>query len=104
MTVYQLYLNQAVYGLSFAFDESLGWGIALGGYTQAYEQGLVGSHYNHFVPDTNCYPECLSVSNGTGWWTDGPGPPARAEAVMAYDARRQRVVLVGGVGNTDVGA
>lgn len=36
----------------------------------------------------------------TGWIPRGDGPSARAYAAMAYDERRKRIVMVGGVGNS----
>ncbi len=36
----------------------------------------------------------------SGWQNRGPGPSIRAELALAYDERRQRVVMVGGVGES----
>ena len=98
-----------LYGLCLAFDESRGTAIALGGYTSAYERGFLGNHFYAYyagATGTNCYYGCQSTTNNSPWgWNDaGVGPPTRAEAVMAYDARHQRIVMVGGVGPSDVGA
>lgn len=75
----------AVYGVCMAFDDSRRKGIALGGFIQANEQNFVGGDFYQYTP-------------GVGWVDVGPGPAERAEAVMAYDSRRAKTVLVGGVG------
>jgi hypothetical protein len=82
----------AVYGVCMAFDDSRRKGYALGGYIQANEQNFVGGDFYQYTPSV-------------GWSDLGPGPSARSEAVMAYDSRRAKTVVVGGAGESgDVGA
>ncbi len=72
------------YGLAMAFDLSRNVVVAYGGYGAEEESGLRDDFYEYT----------------TGWIDRGRGPSARAYAAMAYDERRQRVVMVGGVGNS----
>jgi hypothetical protein len=74
------------YGLAMVFDGARNLAVAYGGFGGEDES----------IPTDGFYEYTFE----TGWRTRGRGPSARAYAAMAYDERRQRVVMVGGVGNS----
>jgi hypothetical protein len=69
-----------------AFDSFRNIALAYGGFSGVNETGP-SDHFNEYT-------------SATGWGDRGPGPARHAYAAMAYDERRQRFVMVGGVGDS----
>jgi hypothetical protein len=80
------YAGPSTYGLAMAFDSSRNVALAYGGFSGLNESGAQ-DHFHEYI-------------SGTGWQDPGSGPSARAYAAMAYHEWRQRIVMVGGVGES----
>jgi hypothetical protein len=84
-----LFGGPEVIDYGFAFDTERSTVMIVGGYARVAPNSLA------LTPDV-----WEKRPGSSGWQNRGPGPSTRAELAMAYDERRKRMVMVGGVGES----
>jgi hypothetical protein len=82
---FSLLSGPPLWGFGMAFDTERATAMIVGGFT---------SDENHRTE------KVWEKPSNTGWEDRGPGPSVRAQLAMAYDERRKRTVIVGGVGES----
>jgi len=87
-----LALFSGVYGLGAAVDSADGIVIGVGGFQAPNETQLVNPNYGAQVAGA------WDVAGFAIFTNVAPGPSPRAEAAVAYDNQRHRLVCVGGAG------